>query len=450
MTVNKSCKVYVMAPLDILNNDGLPTYLPRFTRWCKKLKEGKVDGVMIDVWWGLVESKPRKYKWEGYDQVFKVIKDSGLEIVTVLSFHQCAGNIGDTVNIPIPKFVFENDVKPYFVDKFKQTDNEYISFAYDNIKIGDRTPLEMYRDFMANFRDHFKDYLDSKVISEIEVGLGPCGELRYPSYLLSRWEYPFVGTFQCYDEQFKAMFKKDAEEAGHPEWRHLPRLTGKSYKVTPRKPKFWRKTYKTEYGKFFLSWYEKKLIEHGRNVLKIAREVFPSVHLSGKISGIHWLYLTESRAAEATAGFYNSNGNDGYGNIAKMFKEFNIALCFTCLEMRGTDKKAKSEPASLVQDVLNAAKENGLNFEGENAIENYDWNSYNQIISWTGKGLKEFTFLRMTRKLMDTKKTWSNFQKLVEKMHSTTYPPDDYVFVEEEEEEIYEEEEEEEEDFSSD
>ena len=37
--------------------------------------------------------------------------NNGLKIVPVLSLHQCSGNIGDTVHIPIPKFVFENEEK---------------------------------------------------------------------------------------------------------------------------------------------------------------------------------------------------------------------------------------------------------------------------------------------------------------------------------------------------
>lgn len=31
------------------------------------------------------------------------------------------------------------------------------------------------------------------------MGLGPCGELRYPAYRGDRWSYPGVGAFQCYD-----------------------------------------------------------------------------------------------------------------------------------------------------------------------------------------------------------------------------------------------------------
>ena len=36
-------------------------------------------------------------------------------------------------------------------------------------------------------------------ISSVEVGMGPAGELRYPSYQLSKWTFPGIGAFQCYD-----------------------------------------------------------------------------------------------------------------------------------------------------------------------------------------------------------------------------------------------------------
>ena len=75
------CDVLVMAPLDVINEEGKPSYLNKFTNWCKQLKEGHVDGVMIDVWWGLVERTPKQYNWEGYDEVFKVMQESGLRIV---------------------------------------------------------------------------------------------------------------------------------------------------------------------------------------------------------------------------------------------------------------------------------------------------------------------------------------------------------------------------------
>ena len=70
---------------------------------------------------------------------------------------------------------------------------------------------------------------------------------------------------------------------------------------------FWQEGYKSEYGQFFLNWYSQKLIEHGKNVLGIARKTFPYTHIAAKIAGIHWQYLNDTR----------------YSEIAKMFLELN-------------------------------------------------------------------------------------------------------------------------------
>ena len=52
------------------------------------------------------------------------------------------------------------------------------------------------------------------------MGLGPAGELRYPSYPEGdgRWRFPGVGEFQCFDTYMLASLKSAAEAAGHPEW----------------------------------------------------------------------------------------------------------------------------------------------------------------------------------------------------------------------------------------
>ena len=415
---NKRCDVIVMAPLDVINEHGKPSYLKEFSEWCSELREGRVDGVMIDVWWGLVEISPKNYRWSGYEEVFKAISSKGLKIIPVLSFHQCSGNVGDTVHIPIPSFVFKHEEKPYFVDKFGNENDEYISFAYDTVKVGKRTPLEMYRDFMISFKKHFCKYIDTKSISKIEVGLGPCGELRYPSYVLTRWEFPGSGSFQCYDERFIDQFKEDAKKAGHEEWTSPPTDTGDSYNEFPGGPEFWRTGYTTDFGKYFMGWYTDKLIEHGRNVLSIARGVFEKTKLSGKVAGIHWQYMHHMRCAEATAGYYNTSYHNSYSKIASMFKENDIDLCFTCLEMTGKDYSASSDPEGLVSEVLHEAQKHGLEFEGENAIERYDWSAYKQIINWVSKGLSTFTFLRMTKKLMEDKQTWDDFKEFTRQMHN--------------------------------
>lgn len=56
---------------------------------------------------------------------------------------------------------------------------------------------QVYFDYMRSFRVEFNDLFESGTICEIEVGLGACGELRYPSYYAKHgWEYPGIGEFQ--------------------------------------------------------------------------------------------------------------------------------------------------------------------------------------------------------------------------------------------------------------
>jgi beta-amylase len=41
-------------------------------------------------------------------------------------------------------------------------------------------------------------------LQEIQVGMGPAGELRYPSYPEANgtWSFPGIGEFQCYDKVY--------------------------------------------------------------------------------------------------------------------------------------------------------------------------------------------------------------------------------------------------------
>lgn len=58
-------------------------------------------------------------------------------------------------------------------------------------------PLQVYYDFMTSFRREMNEFFDDETITEIEVGLGPCGELRYPSYPETQgWVFPGIGEFQ--------------------------------------------------------------------------------------------------------------------------------------------------------------------------------------------------------------------------------------------------------------
>ena len=58
------------------------------------------------------------------------------------------------------------------------------------------------------------------VITELTVGMGPAGELRYPSYPEGdgRWRFPGVGEFQCFDRYMMASLRTAALDAGMPAW----------------------------------------------------------------------------------------------------------------------------------------------------------------------------------------------------------------------------------------
>lgn len=45
------------------------------------LKSVNVDGVMIDCWWGIVESHaPQVYNWNGYRRLFQIVRDLDLKL----------------------------------------------------------------------------------------------------------------------------------------------------------------------------------------------------------------------------------------------------------------------------------------------------------------------------------------------------------------------------------
>lgn len=53
---------------------------------------------------------------------------------------------------------------------------------------------------------------EQNLITEITVGMGPAGELRYPSYPEGLWSFPGVGEFQCYDKFMRKKLMLAAKE----------------------------------------------------------------------------------------------------------------------------------------------------------------------------------------------------------------------------------------------
>lgn len=413
--ISKSrASVFVMAPLDVIDDNCNLKNPDEVHYWLNKLHEAHADGVMVDVWWGIVEKEPHVYNWSGYMEFFLTCSMYGIKVLPVLSFHKCGGNVGDSITIELPEFARKSDVH-FFKDQFGNIDNEYIAFSYDETKIDEeRTPLDMYRDFMNSFKDKFAFLIEKNVITGIEVGLGPCGEIRFPSYQLDKWEYPGGGALQCYDELSLANLREAANNDDFAD----PPIVGKDYNSSPNDSEFWSiegAGFKSEKSKFFFNWYNKQLVNHADRVLSIARDIFPKVRLSSKVAGIHWWHTHESHCAEATAGLYTYGGSDGYKNIAEVLAKYNCALCFTCLEML-PDEGSRSDPVALVNEVIRIAKSAGIQVDGENALECYDRTSFKRIIKSVNKGIKEFTFLRMTDELMKPE-PYSNFSQFVLAMH---------------------------------
>lgn len=416
-------EVYVMLPLDAISEDGHVKDPVGLNAMFDKMEEARIDGIMTDVWWGLTEKQPRNYTFDGYRELFDMARARTWKVQVVASFHQCGGNVGDNCYIPLPTFVRE-EADLWYTDAQGVQNPEYISLFADDVRVDDRTPMDMYRDWMEAFSEAFGSDLGS-LITELMVGMGPCGELRYPSYPLDRWNYCGIGQFQAFDVHALADLRLHANASGHPDWVSPP-LTASAgdYNSAPSETHFFTSGFQTGYGRFFLEWYSGALKQHGRRLLAHANAVMAGrVAISGKVAGIHWWYDTDSHAAEVTAGYYNTNFHNAYLELAKVFAEEGVGMDFTCLEMRNIEQKAtcKSNPEGLVRQSIDAAAQAQIPFGGENALENFGEPAFEQVASYK-PSLEQFTFLRLSPRLVQPG-ALQRFADMVETFHEPETEP---------------------------
>lgn len=89
--------VFVMMPLDSVTMNHTVNRKKAMNASLQALKSAGVEGIMMDVWWGLVErDAPGAYNWGGYAELLEMAKKHGLKVQAVMSFHQCGGNVGDS------------------------------------------------------------------------------------------------------------------------------------------------------------------------------------------------------------------------------------------------------------------------------------------------------------------------------------------------------------------
>jgi len=316
--------------------------------------------------------------------------------VPILSFHQCGGNVGDACNFPIPAWIWTKYIGQPGVDsaddlKYK-SEEDHLSTEVVSVW-GTRYVIQDYANFMIEFQRHFAAKAES--IAEINISLGPAGELRYPSYNAHDPDagYPSRGRLQSYSNLAKASFRHfmiGKYGDGLPtDWLAPPHGAAVPYAddffAHIKEPSLYRDD--------FFEWYSDSLLSHGRTILSRAVNIFnaPSsaflgIDIGAKVPGVHWR-MSIDRAPELAAGLIRTKDDDahldldtaghGYYPIIHLFREVGglprapqVTMHFTCLEMDDGSGGATvgSLAQSLVFWVAQEAHKLGVPIKGENAL----------------------------------------------------------------------------------
>jgi len=407
--------VNVMAPLhvQVYNNASLEEEQDwaDFESYLAYASSVGVNAVSVDVWWGLVQEKgANSFDWSYYKKLFALIKKHNLQIVPIMSFHKCGGNVGDNFTKPIPEWVWDDIVNKNneisnveelkYISDLGNVCSEYISLW------ADLYAFPYYENFISDFLETFSSYAAD--IPELNISCGPAGELRYPSYNShDHWNYPGFGHLQCYSTLAKQSFTKYIQvnfgDIANINRRWGSSMTDYSEISPPTNHDYFFSSgdYKNiQYGKDFTTWYNNCLIMHGQSMLDMTYKlidtaVYSSTKIGFKIPGVHWQIVNPEapRVAEVTAGLINSksircdkNTSDtaGYGAMLanviskELKKNQKVTLHFTCLEMTNSydceipnpdfGSKDYSMAKALVFWVSDVAKYYGIELKGENAL----------------------------------------------------------------------------------
>ncbi len=196
---------------------------------------------MLDAWWGDVERQPGVYSWDAYLAVAQAAADAGMRVRVDINFH-------GTDASPLPGWVLEQGRQTpdiFYTDRAGNRSPACLSLGVDAgarfrprsvaralleallalrhparalsllrsiarsaphrllphpacarlaaPALAGRTGLEVYGQLLASFRSHFAPLLGTTIV-DCTVGLGPDGELRYPSHPAGT--FPGVGEFQ--------------------------------------------------------------------------------------------------------------------------------------------------------------------------------------------------------------------------------------------------------------
>ncbi|XP_057461969.1 inactive beta-amylase 4, chloroplastic isoform X1 [Actinidia eriantha] len=439
----KRVPIFVMMPIDSIGIDTSGALKIRkikaLTISLKALKSAGVHGIAVEVWWGIVErSSPYAYNWSLYEELFRLISESGLKLHVALSFHSNTHlTSGGQGGVSLPLWILEigrHNKDIYYQDRNGVTNDDYLTLGVDQHPLFcGRTALQCYEDFMFSFVNKFGALMGT-LIEEMSVGLGPCGELRYPAHPFGdgRWRFPGIGEFQCYDKYMMEDLKMAAYQEGKPQWGNKGPYNAGCYNSFPSGVPFFEEgedSFLSDFGHFFLEWYSSKLIHHADVILAKAANILEkyqaneqnNILLVAKIGIIYWWYHTVSHPAELTAGYYNTAVRDGYDPLASMLSRHRAALQISCFEMMDNEAPETycCSPERLLQQIRTVSNKRIIHLTGRNSYERFDKAGLQQIhtncYSPQAEAVRSFTYFRLNEKVFRVE-NWNNFVPFVRKM----------------------------------
>jgi hypothetical protein len=469
--------IQAMAPLLVgdpnnMNSDDSKAALADFRRQLTEAKKLKIDGISMDFWWGMIGKEKGKFDFSYFHTLTDEVINAGLDVATILSFHQCGGNVGDTENIPLPSWVWKD-----LADKFGTTDlnvgkykSEQGNYSPEYIQLwADKFATNYYADVMSAYRSSFAQ--KAPFISEVNVSLGPSGEMRYPSYNSHDvgTGYPTRGALQAYSDLAKEDFRswaisKYGSVQGVGNAWNIEDLNADNILPPDNAQSFYdhNNHLNTQYGKDLIDWYNGSLVAHGKTVLGTAQGIFGAADspflgtpVGAKIPGVHWRMgwidgnknvTFSDRKAETNAGLittsqpWTEDNAYGYQNILNMFKGLQplrpgmgspLIPSYTCLELPdGQDgPDAQSLPHTAAARFGQAATRMGLSLKGENALSGtlyngYDWDLMDGAVRTPVQPGRYYTGLTILRlhDIVDNPVARDKITNLIDAIHSAPAP----------------------------
>ncbi|XP_075521665.1 inactive beta-amylase 9-like [Primulina tabacum] len=378
-------KLYVGLPLDTVSNCNTINHTRAIATGLKALKLLGIDGVELPVYWGVAEKEAMgKYQWTSYLTVVEMVQELGLKLHVSLCFHS-----SEEHKIQLPEWVSrvgESEPGIYFTDRSGLQYKNCLSLAVDDLPVLDgKTPVEVYEAFCNNFKSTFSGFLGS-TITAISIGLGPEGELRYPSHHHSV-NSNGAGEFQCYDKFMLRDLKHHAEMHGNPLWGLGGPHDSPSYNYhNPISRGFFMEnggSWESLYGDFFLCWYSNLLVSHGDRILSLAASTFKDmpITISGKVPLTHSWYRSRSHPSELAAGFYNTENRGGYNAIAEIFSRNSCKMILPGMDLSDDHQSAASlsSPEMLLKQITSSCRDHGVKISGQNSSALGDSSGFEQI-----------------------------------------------------------------------